>query len=239
MSPRGVEAVHGLEQPVEGEGADRKRPPEIHGSVIGYHGAGTAIRIASKARGGPITKVRPTPARLRANVHDAAEGTWTEVAVVIDVLGSEETRDLRMGTVAVSATGLDGASVTQRVLRRLPIRDLELTAVRGWAYNDDASRVTDRQARALLSSAVVAESVADTRARVARAWWEAKVDGRPVGPAVAKARGEGAPGSARAVERGYAYVNRLKERGVLARVGREMGVDASGLGKRAREVLPG
>lgn len=221
--------------------------PEILHATAGHAGAFAAGRTVGLNHRSGYRSLLRSPAKVVALVHDPSENVRAYASLTIEVFGPNDGGGLRMGTSSFDVRGLDGAPVSGATVRRLKLRDLEVVTIMLRARGAERAHpsgapciegtspchcLTESEARDYLDPRRNLEPVGvqSERDRIADAWWEAKIAGRPIGTSVAIARGEDAPGSKAAWNRANVYVAELRRRGVLAEVGRRRGLDLDAYG---------
>lgn len=216
-------------------------------------------RVGTTHDSGVVSALGSTPVKFRAELHDPVEDTSARALLVLEAFDAGEGgRGSRVGASFVALEGEAGQPVPARLARRFRLRDLETVAVMMHArlHDSDPGRrqqkprrhrskvrcfgastggcdcITEAEARDYLDDerAIPVDDERAQRERIANAWWDAKVAGLPIGLSVAKARGEGAPGSKGARNRANVYVADLRRRQILAEVGAARGLDLGAYG---------
>lgn len=233
--------------------------PEVLGLQVGpYRHTGpvmTSVTVTHDS--GRVSIVSMLPASATAWVLWRETGDRAVVRIVVDRFGTDAGGDLRLGLASFHAEGEDGQPVSPELLARLHVRHLAALVVAYIGHLPPGPGVdlgeADTPGRGIFLNRREALDYIEPgrmrthdpkeaeRERVARVWWDAKVNGNAVGEAVAAARGhrvtqgeEGAGARAAA----YVYVDQLKRRGVLARVGRGLGHDPAAYGADAPKPKP-
>lgn len=253
-----------LRRELEGEGIRLSDQPTYGGpEALGWHvgpyrhtgPVKTGVTVTHDS--GRVSIVTMLPAQVTAWVLWRATGDRAVVRFVLDRFGTDAGGDLRLGLASFQAEGEEGQPVSPDLLAELHVQYLASLAI---AHIGNVPvgpgvdlRDLDTPGRGMFMSREEALDYLDPgrmrthdpkeaeRERVARAWWKAKVNGGAVGEAVAAERGhkvtkgeEGAAARAAA----YVYVDQLKRRGVLARIGRELGHDPAAYGADAPKPKP-
>lgn len=213
--------------------------PEVLGLQVGpyRHKGPVETGVTITHRPGQVSVMSMLPFEATAWVLWRATGDRAVVRFVVDRFGTDAGGDLRLSLASFHAEGEDGQPVSPDLLAHLHVPHLVALAIARVGHVPGGPRTFMAMKDALHYIEPGRVRTHDPkeaeRERVARVWWDAKVNGKPIGEAVAAARGSRAPRDPDMRNRAYQYVDQLKRRGVLARVGLELEHDPAAYGADA------